>query len=96
MKNNSDILHWGQRPHADDINEFEKSMEKEVNGLQDNDTFDIKEISSVPKHMKVIQAIWSFRRKRLAGDWSIQKWKSCLCPHGGQQVEGVNYWDTHP
>jgi hypothetical protein len=43
MKNNSDILHWGQMLHAEDRNEFEKSMEKEVNGLQDNDTFDIKE-----------------------------------------------------
>jgi hypothetical protein len=63
MKNNSGIIHWGQMINADDRNEFEKSMEKEVNGLQDNDTFDIKERSSVPKHMKVIQAIWSFRRK---------------------------------
>jgi hypothetical protein len=42
MKNNSDIRHWGQMLHADDINEFEKSKEKEVNGLQDNATFDIK------------------------------------------------------
>jgi hypothetical protein len=55
-------------------------MEKEVKGLQDNNTFNIEERSSVPPHMKVIQAIWSFRRKRLPGDWSIQKWKSRLCP----------------
>jgi hypothetical protein len=41
MKNNSDILHWGKMLHADDRNEFEKSMEKEVNGLQDNYSFDI-------------------------------------------------------
>jgi hypothetical protein len=74
MKSKSDILHWRQMLHADDIKEFEKSMEKEVNGLQYNDTtFDIREISSVPKHMKVIQAIWPFRRKLLPGDWSIQK-----------------------
>jgi hypothetical protein len=54
MKNNSDIPHWGKMLHADDKNEFEKSMEEEVNGLQDNETFDIKERRSVPKHMKVI------------------------------------------
>jgi hypothetical protein len=42
MKNNSDILHWGQMLHTKDRNEFEKSMAKEVNGLQYNDTFDIK------------------------------------------------------
>jgi hypothetical protein len=54
--------------HAHDREEFEKSMEKEVKGLQDNDTFDIEERSSVPHHMKVIQAIWSFRRKGLPGD----------------------------
>jgi hypothetical protein len=42
-------------------NEFEKSMEKEVNVLQDNvTTFDIKERSSVPNHMKGVQAICSF------------------------------------
>jgi vesicle coat complex subunit len=63
MKSNSGILNWEKMLNANDRNEFEKSMEKEVNGLQDNETFDIKERSSVPKHMKVIQAIWSFRRK---------------------------------
>jgi hypothetical protein len=42
MKNNSDILHWGQISHAHDREEFEKSMEKEVKALQDNDTFDIE------------------------------------------------------
>jgi hypothetical protein len=61
MKNNIDILHWGKMLHADDRKEFEKSMENEVNGLQDNDTsFDIKERSSVPNHMKGIHAICSF------------------------------------
>jgi hypothetical protein len=33
MKHNSDILPWGQMLHADDRNEFEKSMEEEVNGI---------------------------------------------------------------
>jgi hypothetical protein len=61
MKNKSDILHWGQMLHADDREEFEKPMEKEVKGLQDNDTFDKEERSSVPHHMKVIQSVWSFR-----------------------------------
>jgi hypothetical protein len=70
-------------------------MEKEVDGLQDNDTFEVEERSSVPHHIKLIQAIWSFQRKRLPGDWSIQKWKSSLCPHGGRQVEGVTYWDAY-
>jgi predicted RNA-binding protein with EMAP domain len=90
MKNSSDILHWGKMLHTDDRKEFEKSMEKEVDGLKYNYTLDIEERISVPHHMKVIQTIWSFRRKRLPGDWSIQKWKSRLCPHGEQQVKGVN------
>jgi hypothetical protein len=45
----------------------------------------------MPKDSKAVPAIWSFRRKR-APDWSIIKWKARLCPHGGQQVEGINYW----
>jgi len=48
----------------------------------------------MPKDSKAVPAIWSFRRKR-APDWSIIKWKARLCPHGGQQVEGINYWATY-
>ena len=48
----------------------------------------------MPKTSKAVPAIWSFRRKR-ALDWTITKWKARLCPHGGKQVEGIDFWETY-
>jgi hypothetical protein len=39
--------------------------------------------------------IWSMKRKRIPGTGVIQKHKARLCAHGGQQVYGVNYWETY-
>jgi hypothetical protein len=44
--------------------------------------------------LKILQSIWSFRRKR-APDWSILKYKARNCPHGGQQIEGEHFWETY-
>ncbi len=46
------------------------------------------------KASKPVPAIWSFHRKR-APDWTITKWKARLCPHGGKQVEGIDFWETY-
>ena len=43
---------------------------------------------------RVVTAIWFFKRKRLP-DWTISCHKARVCSHGGQQIEGVNYWDTY-
>ena len=73
---------------------FESAMQDEMDGLVNNDLFDIHPISSLPPNTKAVSAIWSFKRKRLP-DWSISRYKARVCPHGGQQVEGVNFLDTY-
>jgi hypothetical protein len=30
-----------------------------------------------------------------APNWTITKWKAYLCPHGGTQVEGSDFWATY-
>ena len=35
------------------------------------------------------------QRKRRIESQEIFKWKAHLNVHGGQQVHGINYWDTH-
>ena len=65
-----------------------------MKGLAEARTYEIIPAASLPPNTKPIQAIWSFRRKRLP-DWMISKWKARLCPHGGQQELGVNYWETY-
>ena len=44
--------------------------------------------------MKVILAIWYFKRKRFP-DGRIHKHKARLCAHVGMQQYGVNYWETY-
>jgi hypothetical protein len=46
--------------------------------------------SFLPEGVKLLPAIWAFKRKRLP-DWSIQKYKARLNVHGGKQKHRVNY-----
>ena len=66
----------------------------EMDGLIDSNTFEVVPRSSVPAGNTPIRAIWSFCHKRLP-DWTILKWKACLCHHGGEQEHGVNFWETY-
>jgi hypothetical protein len=43
---------------------------------------------------QAVPAIWSFHHK-CATDWTITQWKARLCPHGGKQIEGINFWATY-
>ena len=42
---------------------------------------------------KILNLIWSFKRKRNA-DGSLRKFKARIFCHGGQQELGINYWET--
>jgi hypothetical protein len=77
-----------------DHSKFEAAMQEEIDGLFRHDTLDVVPSSNMPTGTKPLSAIWSFRKKRLPC-WTIVKWKSRLCPHGGQQVFGVNFWHTY-
>jgi len=89
-----DTLHYGQMRKAPDREKFEEDMQREIKDLLASQSITIVPRSSMPKDSKAVPAIWSFRRKR-APDWSILKWKARLCPHGGKQVEGINFWATY-
>jgi len=90
----SRVLHYGNMLHDPDQASFEIDMQREMNDLLHTNTVELAPHSAVPTTIKVLQAIWSFRWKH-APDWSILKYKSCLCPHGGQQIEGEHFWETY-
>jgi hypothetical protein len=69
-------------------------MVQEVNDLIRSDTVEVTLRSCVLVGLKILPAIWSFRRKR-APDWTILKHKARLCPHGGKQIEGEHFWATY-
>ncbi len=91
---NPDVLHFGQIQHADDHPSFEADMHREVSDLLHTQTVEVVHHSILPFGTKILQAIWSFCRKGTP-DWSSIKHKARVCPHGGQQVEGLNYWETY-
>jgi hypothetical protein len=92
--NNPDVLHYGRMQHDPDRPHFEKDMQREIHDLFASDTVEITPRSSLPPNVKPLKAIWSFRRKR-APDWTILKHKSRICPDGGEQIEGLNFWETY-
>ncbi len=89
-----DTLHYGQMRKAPDRDKFETDMQREIKDLLASQSITIVRRDSMPKDSKAVPAIWSFHRKR-APDWSIVKWKAHLCPHGGKQIEGINFWATY-
>jgi len=89
-----DTLHYGQMHKAPDRDKLDTDMQREIKDLLTSDSITIVHRKSMPKDSKAVPAIWSFRRKR-APDWSIVKWKARLCPHGGKQIEGINFWATY-
>jgi hypothetical protein len=69
-------------------------MRREITDLENSKSFVVIPRDALPANVKPVPSIWSFRRKR-APDWTILKWKARLCPHGGKQVEGENFWETY-
>lgn len=88
------ILHLGEMKRGIDRAYFEQDMRHEINNLLSSNTIELVPRSSIPANNPPLQAIWSFRQKR-APDWSMIKRKARLCPHGGLQKEGINFWKTY-
>ena len=90
-----DILYLHEAMRAPDQAQFLQAMEREIKGHEEG-----KHLVLLPKHqvlkgMKVLDAVWSMRRKRRIKSQEIYKWKARLNVHGGQQIHGINYWDTN-
>lgn len=65
---------------------------KSIRKLSTNISHSLKDI--IPSNSKIIQYIWSFKRKRTPYGQVI-KYKARLCAHGGIQQWGNNYWETY-
>jgi hypothetical protein len=93
-KNNPDILSQAHMLHASDQDKFVESQQPEMQGLCDADVFDFKDMSQLPPGARLLNAIWSYRRKRRP-DGVLLKHKSRICVDGSQQKYGVDYWETY-
>jgi hypothetical protein len=93
-KENNETYTFREMLKQDDRDDFVEAMQVEVDAHQTREHWEIIPRSQMPKEMKTIMAIWSFKRKRLP-DGTLNKHKARLCAHGGMQQWGVNYWETY-
>jgi hypothetical protein len=93
-KRKSEVFTYTQAMRQDDRAEFIQAMIKEVEDHEGRDHWELVLRSTIPKGIKTIQAVWSFKRKRFP-DGTLNKHKARLCAHGGMQQWGENYWETY-
>ena len=93
-KDNNDVLHYHQAMKAEDAYDFKEAIGKEVQSFKDEATFELIQIKNKPSHEPLIPFIWSFKRKRNPMG-ELMKHKARLCVHGGKQIKGIDFWNTH-
>ena len=93
-KENNDTYTYKEMLKQPDSTDFIQAMIKEVQDHEQRNHWTVIPRHQVPKGVKTILAIWSFKRKRFP-DGRLNKHKARLCAHGGMQTWGVNYWETY-
>jgi len=88
-------MYLHQALQQDDRDQFIHAVIKEVNDHIQRGHWELAPLSSVPKEEKVLDAVWSMKRKRHILTRKVYKWKARLNVHGGQQEYAVNFYDTY-
>ena len=81
--------------HAKDSMQFVKAAMDEVQSHVDNKHWNTVSLKDIPKGIKILDCVWSMKRKRRSLTNEVYKHKARLNIHGGQQEFGVNYWETY-
>ena len=92
---NPDILYWDQAMKAPDRDKFIEAVGTELEGHERMGNYVPISLDQLPEGTKLIDMVWSMRRKRRINTQEVYKWKARLNVHGGQQVHGIHYWDTY-
>jgi hypothetical protein len=88
-------LYYHQAMAAPDKKQFQTAMLKEYKDHGKHGHWAIVALEKVPLGAKILDAIWSMKRKRNIHTREILKHKARLTVHGGQQEHGVHYWETY-
>ena len=93
-KESNEVYTFREMLKQEDRLNFVNAMEKEIDDHVRLDHWEINPRSMMPKDIKSIMSVWSFKRKRLP-DGALNKHQACLCAHGGMQQWSANYWETY-
>lgn len=94
-KMGDDNFHYHQAMKQEDKKEFQSAMHKEFQSHISKKNFKLILISKIKEGTKILDAVWSMKRKCDILTNAITKWKARLNVHGGQQEKGVNYEETY-
>ena len=92
---NPDILYWDQAMKAHDRDNFIEAVGVKLDGHEKMGNYKPVPLHDKPKGTKLIDMVWSMRRKQRINTQEVYKSKARLNVHGGQQEHGVRYWDTY-
>ena len=94
-KTDQDTMYWDQAIKAPDSEHFIKAALDEVQTHEDNEHWISVPLTEVPEGVRILDCVWSMKRKRRLKTNEIYKHKARLNIHGGQQELGINYWETY-
>ena len=75
-----------------DASDFVNAMDKEISTHETHERWEIVPRASTGGK-KILKSTWAFKRKR-DPDGSLNKHNARICPHGGMQQWGVDFWET--
>lgn len=87
-------LNFHQAIYAPDWDQFQLSAIKEIQTLENMNTWIEMDRTEVPEGHKILGGTWVFKRKK-APDGTIIKHKARYCVRGDQQVHGVDYFESY-
>ena len=90
-----DIMYYHQAMKEPDHEQFRRSVLKEIHNHETNQHLEVIPAQNIPPNTKVLDMVWTMRRKRRIDTRQVYKWKARHNVHGGQQEHGVNFWETY-
>jgi hypothetical protein len=89
--NEEDTMYYDQAMRAPDKQNFIEAIVKEVNDHITSKHWILIPRSKVPKGVKVLDSVWSMKRKRDIKTRKVYTHKARLNVHGGQQESAVDF-----
>jgi Reverse transcriptase (RNA-dependent DNA polymerase) len=74
--------------------EFIKAMQKEIEELEEHNTWTVISKNETPEGANILAGTWAFKIKRFP-DGRLRKFKARFCARGDQQVEGIDYFEKY-
>ena len=94
-KGDPDVMYYHEAMAAPDRKEFVQAAKAELESHFTRKHWKLQKKKTLPKGTKLLPTVWAMRRKRRILTGEIYKYKARLNVHGGKQVHGENYWETH-